>query len=185
MIGFDYLHDATPEVIARLTRFRLPQRYVPTAVAFACILTTAVGATILQDVRLAQAASAQTQEYSALLDSRQALARAKLETRDVNGLLALDATVAAVRGSGFRRAWLIAKLGAQIPRGAWLESIAPDSGRVTLSGRALNFQVVAETLGRLDRASFGHVALSGASRLVAAGQTPEVAFAIAVDSRTP
>jgi Tfp pilus assembly protein PilN len=160
---------------------RVPKAYVPAAIVLVCAVAIAIGVCGLARLRLAQAVDLEINQRGRLLDAQQALLRAKLATRDVNTLVALDATISDVRESGFRRASFLTKLGAQIPRGAWLETVAPDGLRITITGRALNLSDVASAIGGLSRASFEHVTLDGVTRILVTGRPPQIAFVLDVD----
>jgi uncharacterized membrane-anchored protein len=160
---------------------RLPKAYVPLVYMLAVVTAFAVGATVLESMRIAQAIEVRTEQVNRLLAAQRLLAQAKLETRDVNALIALDATISDVRASGLRRAVFLVKLGAQMPQGAWLESIVPNGKREAITGRATSLSVVARAIGRLDRAAFHHVTLDALSRVILPGRPSQIQFAIGVD----
>jgi Tfp pilus assembly protein PilN len=179
--GFDYLHDPISPLASKIARLRISPPHVAIARALACAVVIAIGASGLEHVRITSATKTELKERATLRTARLALGQAKLATHDLNALIALNAAIVRIRDSGYRRASFLVKLGAQLPSGAWLESIGPDGPKLAVNGRATSIAAVAETLRRIDRASFGHVTLQSVTRILSPGLPPEVAFAIDVD----
>jgi hypothetical protein len=112
---------------------------------------------------------------------KEQLLAANLEIADANKLLAIDRRLRVVRASGYERARLLAKIGADIPADAWLTNVTPAGGTAHVSGQAENLSAVERILLRLNGGPFGNVALEHVSRIERVHGPTLFAFAIDVD----
>lgn len=146
MTGFNYLHDAQPEVLDHIQRFRLP-KYLTTpvyvAATAACVI---VAVTALLHLRCAAAQSDVESAQARFDTSKAALSQAKLARTDVEALLKLDGRLREIRSSGTALAVRLANIANHVPKHAWLSSIANAPNGYEVDGEAEGLAGLGDTI---------------------------------------
>jgi Tfp pilus assembly protein PilN len=146
---FDYLHDAPPDIIDRIRTYRLPRRLRGAALtlgALACVILVIAG---IEDSRIRAATGLELRASDRVDAQRAALARGRLQWRDVDRLIAADRQLRRIRLSGSTIAAKLAAIANQLPRRVWLSSIGPAAAGWSIEGEALDVAALDTALGNL------------------------------------
>jgi Tfp pilus assembly protein PilN len=178
---FDYLHDAPPDIVDRIRTYRLPRRLRSAAITLgvlACVLLTM---TAVERARIGAAIALERQASGHVEAQRAALARAQLQWRDVDRLIAADRQLRRIRLSGSVISARLAAIANELPRRVWLSSIAPAASGWSIQGDALDVPALDTALANLIATpSLGNprlVRMTSQARLAAA---PVVSFEVRV-----
>ncbi len=149
MSRFNYLHDAPPEGVDRLRRWRLPAYLHGVAAAgmvvglSLCVLAAAERFEIVKGRTLAG------QQRLALEQMQGELAAAHLDEIRARATLAAAERLKRVRDSGTREALLLTEVGNRLPQASWLTAIDHDAGGLTLRGRTSDLEGLRQLFDRL------------------------------------
>jgi Fimbrial assembly protein (PilN) len=156
MISFDFSRSAPPEFLRRVLEFRIPDRYHAALMALTGVALTIAGAWSIESHRLHQTLRLQAFYQRRYDSSVHALARANVFEARVKRLSVLAARVRTIRASGYADARRLAEIANNLPRHAWLTSIAYDGDAVSLEGRARDLGVLSDVIRGLTRAPHLH-----------------------------
>lgn len=128
MIRFDFLHSAQPSALRQLREMRVPRRLYSVVTALIGAVLIVCGVWLIESYRLRAALSMESHYAERLASSRVALATVHLKYRHLRELIALDARIREIRGSGNRTAEQLAQIGNRLPAHVWLTAIDSDNG---------------------------------------------------------
>ena len=149
MTRFDFTRDAVPDVVDRLRSMRVPEELHGGAYAIAAACLFLLGAFFIEDHRLGLAEQAETAAQIRLDQSRNDLAKTRLQRLHVDALLDLDQRLRDIRLSGTVVAARLADIANHVPEHAWLTSISRTAEGTSISGRVSSLGVLSETVADL------------------------------------
>ncbi|MEO6835924.1 MAG: PilN domain-containing protein [Candidatus Tumulicola sp.] len=149
MIRFDYLHDPLPKVVDALRSLRVPRHLHAVAAACATCVCAVAAASGIEVLHEHAAQVLERRAESRFEQSRAALSGARLEWRQLDGLIAQDRRLRDIRLSGSAVATRIAKTGNAFPRGAWLTSMTTAPASYALDGYANDLLALETVLSNL------------------------------------
>jgi hypothetical protein len=178
---FDFLHDGLPDVVESALSLRLPRRLRSVAAAFATLVLTLIAAGAFEAIRANDASAVERAEQARFDAAKNRLAAADLELREVARLVETDRRLHELRTSGERAVARLARIGNEVPRGAWLSSIEPSAQGLSVEGEALDVGALDRALSNLvAETDLGGTRLLRMERVVRVAGTPLVSFRLQV-----
>lgn len=153
IVRFNYLRDASPDLVEQIRAFRVPPQL---RFPFVSLFTAVVVVTtwwFLESHWVSEAAREEAIASTRLEQSRQEFTATKLVRSDVDDLLALDARLRRIRLSGSFLSARLADIANHVPHEAWLTSIARTDDGLELQGRAKGLHVLSATVADLMSSS--------------------------------
>lgn len=149
MTRFDFLHDAEPDVFARIRSLRVAKPlHWPLAVLLTVMLTHATAGVLLN--RAVASAEATEREAEHRFDaSRSAVASVHLQRVRLNELIALDVRLRQIRRSGNRASASLAAVANDVPAHVWLTTLSRTPAGFEIVGRSSGLPALGATMSRL------------------------------------
>jgi len=150
---FDYLHDPEIGTIAKLRRIAsAPEMRVPSLVLLLVVVVElSIGGMLVYRCSLGRAQQLAAERMERVTASR--LQRLKIDTSQVERLLALDARIHRIRGSGAVEAARVLDIANHLPASVWLRSIADSDKGEVLVGRAEGLTSIGDAVRDMMSAS--------------------------------
>jgi hypothetical protein len=117
---FNFLADPLPEFVSRVLSLRLPASLRVQAAAAALVLAATGASSTIEALRLRSAHAAELRAQVNLEETRRALVDARLDWKQLDGLVASDRRLREIRRSGADVAERVTRLGNAFPKDAWM-----------------------------------------------------------------
>lgn len=150
LIRFDYLHDAPPDAIDALRSARLPRRFHDVAAAMIAVLVLCAVASAIERSRVGAAQRTLAAAQDRFERSRAGLERLRVQSRELDALLAEDRALREVRLSGPSIAHRLATIGNLVPASVTLDAMQATPDGYTMKGHAATLATFGALLAQLD-----------------------------------